>query len=100
LYGPRSLLQYCIILCDEKYFPDIRKDVLLVPSVFGSNYRCGQLYSLMKNVRSRSRTRLTDEHLEGCVRIATTEIKQSKYINQAKAGSNVLLMADFVKENY
>jgi hypothetical protein len=39
------------------------------------NYRCEQLYCLMKNGKSRTRTRLTDEHLEGCMRIATTEIR-------------------------
>jgi hypothetical protein len=31
--------------------------------------------SLMKNVKSRTTTFLTDEHLEGCMRIATTEIE-------------------------
>jgi hypothetical protein len=44
-------------------------------SVSGSKYRCEQLFRLMKNVRSRTKTRLTDEHLGGCMRIATTEIK-------------------------
>jgi hypothetical protein len=44
-------------------------------SVFGSNYRCEQLFSLIKNVKSKTRTRLTDQHLQGCMRIATTEIK-------------------------
>jgi hypothetical protein len=44
-------------------------------SVFGSTYRCEELFSLIKNVQLRTRTRLTDEHLEGCVRIAATEIK-------------------------
>jgi hypothetical protein len=29
----------------------------------------------MKNVKSRTSTRLTDEHLEGRVRISTEEIK-------------------------
>jgi hypothetical protein len=43
-------------------------------SVFGNV--CEQMSSLMKNVKSRTRTRLTDEHLEGCMRIATTEIKR------------------------
>jgi hypothetical protein len=46
-------------------------------SVSGSNYRCEQLFSLMKNVKSRSRTRLTDEHLEGRMLIAT-EINHDK----------------------
>jgi hypothetical protein len=29
----------------------------------------------MKNVKSRPRTRPTDEHVEGYMRIATTEVK-------------------------
>jgi hypothetical protein len=44
-------------------------------SVFGCNCRCEQLFSLMKSVISRTRTRLTDGHLEGCMLIVTTEIK-------------------------
>jgi hypothetical protein len=44
-------------------------------SVSVSNYRCEQLFSLMKNVKSRTMTHLTDEHLEGCMRIATAEVK-------------------------
>jgi hypothetical protein len=50
----------------------------------------------MKNVKSKTRTRLTDEHLEGCVRMATTEIKTDI---QAEAVSNISLMNNFVKEN-
>jgi hypothetical protein len=48
--------------------------MFLKPSVFSSNYRCEQLFSLMKDTKSRTKTRLTDEHLEGCMQIATTEI--------------------------
>jgi hypothetical protein len=44
-------------------------------SVFGSKYRSEKVFNLLKNVKLRIRTRLTDEHLEGCMRIATTEIK-------------------------
>jgi hypothetical protein len=60
---------------DGKYLPVIRKHVLLMSSVFGRKYSCEQLFSLMKADKSRTRTRLTDEHLEGCMRIGTTEIK-------------------------
>jgi hypothetical protein len=55
--------------------PDIRKQDLFMSPVFGSKYGCEQLFNQMKNVKSRARTRLADEHLEGCMRIATTEIK-------------------------
>jgi hypothetical protein len=44
-------------------------------SVFDSKHLCEQLFSLMKNVKSRTRTRLTEEYLEGCMRIATSEIE-------------------------
>jgi hypothetical protein len=43
-------------------------------SVFGSNYGFEQLFTIIKSVKSRTITRLTDGHLEGCTRI-TTEIK-------------------------
>lgn len=33
-------LQYCVALYVEKWFPDIRKRVLLMSPVFGCNYRC------------------------------------------------------------
>jgi hypothetical protein len=48
---------------------------LLMSSVFGSSCRCEQLFSLTKSVISGTRTRRTGKHLEGCMRIATTEIK-------------------------
>jgi hypothetical protein len=44
-------------------------------SVTVSNCRCEQLFSKMKNVKSRTWVRLTDEHLQGWRRIVATEIK-------------------------
>jgi hypothetical protein len=43
-------------------------------SVFGSTHHGEQLFSLMKNINSETRMHLTDEHLQGCMKIAT-EIK-------------------------
>jgi hypothetical protein len=43
-------------------FPDIRKPDLLVSSVFGSNCRREQLFCVMKDVESGTRTRFTDGH--------------------------------------
>jgi hypothetical protein len=51
----------------------------------------------MKLVRSRTRTLLTEEHLEGCIRIETTEIKP--YIErllEAKAVLYISVMTDFI----
>jgi hypothetical protein len=44
-------------------------------TVSPNNYSCEQLLSFMKNVKSRTKSHLTDEHLEGRMQIAITEIK-------------------------
>jgi hypothetical protein len=44
-------------------------------SVFGINYRYEQLFTLTKDVKSRTRTLLTDENLKGCVQIVKIEVK-------------------------
>ena len=41
---------------------------------FGSTYVCEQFFSRMNFVKSRTRTRLTDCHLENCLRVATSSI--------------------------
>jgi hypothetical protein len=65
-------------------------------SVFGSNYRYEQLFSLMKNAKSR--TRFIDEHLEGCMRIAATlNLILKDYSNMSSAIYHTI---NFVKENY
>jgi hypothetical protein len=67
--------------------------------VFGSNYRCVQLFSLM-NIKSESGMCLTDEYLERCMQIAATEIKPDIERLLKQKQSNISLMTDFVKENY
>jgi hypothetical protein len=64
----------------QKYPPDIEKHVLLMSSVFGSNYSCEQVFSLMKRVKGRA----FDEHSEGCMQIAATETEP-----QATVVSNI-----------
>jgi hypothetical protein len=61
----------------KKSFP-VSEYVLVLASVVSSTCRCEVATvgcSLMNNVTSRTRTRLTDELLEGCMRIATAESK-------------------------
>jgi hypothetical protein len=80
---------------DEKWLPDIRKYTFLMPSVFGGTCRCEQLYSLVKNVKSRTRKRLTDERLVGCTRIPT-EIKHDiEKITQSKSIFKYLTITHF-----
>jgi hypothetical protein len=58
-------------------------------SVFGFAYRREQLFGLIKDVKTCSRTRVIYEHLEGCMRTATqikpdvdglSKNKQCKYL--------------------
>jgi hypothetical protein len=39
----------CVTLYDENWLPDVRKHFLLIP-VFGNNFCCEQVFSLVKDV--------------------------------------------------
>lgn len=69
-------------------------------SVCDNNYRCEQLFS-MKVVESRTRIHLTDDHLEECMRIVTTEIKLDidNYSSKNSVIAYISLMTEFVKED-
>jgi hypothetical protein len=82
-------------LYDETYFPDIRKCVLLMSSVFGSNHRCEQLFSLMKNVKSR--TYWWTFWRDACESQQKLNFILKDYLS--KRGDKYL-MTDLVKENY
>ena len=43
--------------------------------LFGSTYTCEQLFSRMKHIKSKIRTKISDELLENSLRIATASIK-------------------------
>ena len=57
--------------------PNLIKHSKMMACLFGSTYICEQLFSQMKLVKSKSRTVLTDRHLEDTLRIATTDIEQN-----------------------
>ena len=44
-------------------------------SLFGSTYICEQLFVRMKHINSKIRTKISDEHLENSLGIASTSIK-------------------------
>lgn len=43
-------------------------------TLFGSRYKCEQLFSRMKFIKSKTRTRITDSHLENTLRVATSVV--------------------------
>lgn len=59
---------------DEHKYATIYNHALRMISLFGNTYTCEQLFSRMKYIKSQQRTRITDDHLENCLRIATTSI--------------------------
>jgi hypothetical protein len=68
--------------------------------VFGSNSSCEQPFSLMMDVVSRSRSRLTDKHLEGYKRIATeikpdTEGVLKEKLSQISHWQEVILLKEY-----
>ena len=57
-------------------FVDLKDDALLHTSMFASSYCCcEQASSQMKLNKSRTRTQLTDDHLEAVMRLSAISIK-------------------------
>ena len=68
-----SLVEFYKSLPREDY-PQILKQARNYISIFGSTYQCEQLFSRMKHAKSKTKSRLTNEHLELSLRVATSQI--------------------------
>ena len=55
----------------EKY-PNVIRVALRMKAMFSSTYLCEASFSSMKFIKNKYRNRLTDEHLDNCIRMATT----------------------------
>jgi hypothetical protein len=67
-------------------------------SELGSNYRCKQLFRLMENIKSRTRTRLANENFERCIRFETADMKPDILKqNQYQISQKGLILLDKVK---
>uniref|UniRef100_H2YR08 HAT C-terminal dimerisation domain-containing protein n=1 Tax=Ciona savignyi TaxID=51511 RepID=H2YR08_CIOSA len=64
-----SLLEFYKRLPEES-FPKIKDLARKKMSLFGSTYICEQLFTKMKHTKSKTRSRLTDCHLENSLRVA------------------------------
>ncbi|GFY57324.1 general transcription factor II-I repeat domain-containing protein 2A [Trichonephila inaurata madagascariensis] len=74
LENPSLLAFYSKYVAEYKY-PRISKYALLMCSIFGCTCVWEEYFSKMKNIKSETRTRLIDRHLEETLRITTTQIK-------------------------
>ncbi|XP_069498771.1 general transcription factor II-I repeat domain-containing protein 2B-like [Ambystoma mexicanum] len=59
-------------LVDYKEYSNLCKAALKVTSLFGSTYLCESAFSDMNFLKSKFRTRLTDEHLSDSIRVAVS----------------------------
>ncbi|XP_023227897.1 general transcription factor II-I repeat domain-containing protein 2A-like [Centruroides sculpturatus] len=70
-----SLFDFYKSYLPRDIYPTLHSHALFMSSLFGSTYICEQLFSRMKHTKCKIRTKISDEHLEGCLRIATTSIE-------------------------
>ena len=67
-----TLLEYYKSLPKEDYRQILKLNGNVI-CIFGSTYVCEQLFSRMKHIQSKTKSRLTDEHLHYNLRVATSE---------------------------
>lgn len=58
--------------------------MLEITSMFGSTYLCEAIFSDLKYIKSKNRSRLTDKHLQGLLKLGRTKINvnQDEVIHQ------------------
>lgn len=54
---------------NEEIYPKTKNEIYKLYSMFGSTYICESSFSLLKLIKSNTRNKLTDEHVENLIRI-------------------------------
>ena len=67
----RAHEQFWNLLTEEKY-PNMTKCATSLTVLFAATYLCGSAFSHMKVIKSKYRTTMIDDHLEVCLRMATS----------------------------
>ena len=73
-FGETDLAQFYRYSPVAKY-PGLHENAIQMLPVFGSAYICEQYFSLIKTIKSETRSRLTQVHLTSTSRIPTTYLK-------------------------
>ncbi|XP_068507798.1 general transcription factor II-I repeat domain-containing protein 2B-like [Syngnathus scovelli] len=73
LFKSGSLLDFYSSL--KENFPNMKRHAQKMLVLFGSTYICEQTFSMMKFMKSRYRSSLTDDHLSAVLRISTSDIQ-------------------------
>ncbi|CAL9703956.1 unnamed protein product [Knipowitschia caucasica] len=68
--GGSDAASFWIQIVSETAFPTLKKAALHILSMFGSTYCCEAAFSTMNVIKNKYRSRLTNEHLDMCLRMA------------------------------
>ncbi len=71
----RDSSTFWLQMVPETAFPGLRKVALHILTMFGSTYNCEAAFSTMNIIKTKYRSRLTNEYLHMCMRIALTPFK-------------------------
>lgn len=74
LTSSQNLVQFYSNLSEED-FPNVRKFAAKMSCIFGSTYICEQVFSTMKINKSKTRSRITNEHLHAVLRVNSTKLE-------------------------
>jgi hypothetical protein len=73
-FNQSSLLDFYKLYLPKETYPVLYDHALFMFSLFGSTKICEQLFSRMKNTKTKNRFSVLDKHLESFLRIAPTLI--------------------------
>ncbi|KAJ8383628.1 hypothetical protein AAFF_G00215990 [Aldrovandia affinis] len=71
-FGGTDPATFWLQMVSETAFPGLRKVALYILTMFGSTYSCEAAFSTMNIIKSKYRSRLTNEHLHMCMTMALT----------------------------
>lgn len=74
-FDSESLDQFYRKYLDDEHFPALFTLAKKMACIFGSTYRCEQLFSQMNLMKTKLRSRLNDCNLENSLRLATSKSK-------------------------
>ena len=70
-----SLLDFYRYYLPKDKYPLLHNNAIFMSSLFDTTYICEQLFSKIKHIKSKIRTKISGEHLESSLSIATTSTK-------------------------
>lgn len=73
-YNSNSIQEFWKLVPDLKY-PALKKAVHRINSIFGTTYTCESMFSTMKLIKTKHRSRLTNEHLTELLLTSLTNYK-------------------------